>query len=335
MLDSPSHYAAPPKLLVRMRRVLRAAHYSPRTEAVYVGWVRRFVRFHGLRHPDRLRETEVVAFLTHLATEGRVSASTQQQALSALLVLYRDVLGRPLGDLGSVLKARAPSRLPVVLSRGEVQRVLEELAGTSQLIGILLYGAGLRLTEAVTLRVKDVDLGRGEITIRRGKGAKDRVTVLPERVRGPLAAHLEMVKELHQRDLAVGAGRVVLPEALDRKLPGASAEWAWQWVFPGTRVYRDRRTGEMRRHHLHHTAVQRAMTAAVRRAGLAKRASCHTLRHSFATHLLESGYDIRTVQELLGHRDVSTTMIYTHVLNRGGLGVQSPADFLPARGRER
>ena len=335
MLDSPSHYAAPPKLLVRMRRVLRAAHYSPRTEAVYVGWVRRFVRFHGLRHPDRLRETEVVAFLTHLATEGRVSASTQQQALSALLVLYRDVLGRPLGDLGSVLKARAPSRLPVVLSRGEVQRVLEELAGTSQLIGILLYGAGLRLTEAVTLRVKDVDLGRGEITIRRGKGAKDRVTVLPERVRGPLAAHLEMVKELHQRDLAVGAGRVVLPEALDRKLPGASAEWAWQWVFPGTRLYRDRRMGEMRRHHLHHTAVQRAMTAAVRRAGLAKRASCHTLRHSFATHLLESGYDIRTVQELLGHRDVSTTMIYTHVLNRGGLGVQSPADFLPARGRER
>jgi len=335
MLDTPPNSAAPPKLLARMRRVLRTAHYSPRTEAVYVAWVRRFVRFHGLRHPERLREAEVVAFLTDLATVGRVSASTQQQALSALLLLYREVLGRPLGDLGSVLKARAPTRLPVVLSRGEVHRVLDELSGTSQVIGVLLYGAGLRLVEGITLRVKDVDFGRGEITVRRGKGAKDRVTVLPGRVRGPLAAHLEVVKALHQRDLADGAGRVSLPEARERKLPGAPADWAWQWVFPGARLYRDRRTGEMRRHHLHPTAVQRAMTAAVRRAGLTKRASCHTLRHSFATHLLESGYDIRTVQELLGHGDVSTTMIYTHVLNRGGLGVQSPADFLPSRPKAR
>lgn len=332
MTDRPSAAASRPRLLLQLRQVIRSAHYSPRTEAAYVAWVRRFVRFHGLRHPAELGELEVSAYLTHLASHDRVSASTQQQALCALLLLYRDVLGRPLGDLGAVQRARRPQRLPVVLSRGEVHRVVEELAGVYQLVGMLLYGAGLRLHEGLTLRVKDVDFGRGEITVRRGKGAKDRVTVLPERLRGPLAAHLEVVKVLHEADLAAGHGRVILPEALERKFPTAAAEWGWQWVFPATRRYADPRTGEERRHHLHATAVQRAMTEGVRRAGLAKRASCHTFRHSFATHLLEAGYDIRTVQELLGHSSVSTTMIYTHVLNRGGLGVQSPADFLPVAG---
>jgi integron integrase len=282
-----------------------------------------------------LGEREVSAFLTDLATRRRVAASTQQQALSALLLFYRDVLGRPLGNLGPVQRARPPHRLPVVLTRGEVHRVLEELNGVYRLVGTLLYGAGLRLLEAVTLRVKDLDFGRGEVVIRRAKGVKDRVTVMPERIRGALAAHLEWVKVLHEKDLANGGGRVALPTALIRKFPNADRDWSWQWVFPATRHYRERETGIIRRHHLHPSAVQRAMTAAVRAAGLTKRARCHTLRHSFATHLLEAGYDIRTVQELLGHRDVTTTMVYTHVLNRGGLGVQSPADFLPGHGLNR
>jgi integron integrase len=331
MTDRRSASAAKGKVLSRLRLAIRSAQMSPRTEAAYVGWVRRFIRFHGLRHPGELGESEVSAFLTNLATRKRVAPSTQQQALSALLLFYRDVIGRPLGNLGPVQRARPPHRLPVVLTRAEVHRVLEELEGVYRLVGILLYGAGLRLLEAVTLRVKDLDFGRGEIIIRRAKGAKDRVTVMPERIRGALAAHLEEVKALHESDLAIGAGRVVLPTALIRKFPNADREWGWQWAFPATRRYRERETGIIRRHHLHPSAVQRAVTAAVRAAGLSKRASCHTFRHSFATHLLEAGYDIRTVQELLGHRDVSTTMIYTHVLNRGGLGVQSPADFLPDR----
>jgi integron integrase len=279
-----------------------------------------------------LGEAEVSEFLTDLAARRRVAPSTQQQALSALLLFYRDVLRRPLGDLGPVQRARAPHRLPVVLTRAEVVRVMEELDGRYGLVGMLLYGAGLRLLEAVTLRIQDLDFGRGEVTIRRGKGAKDRVTVMPERLRSALAAHLEGVRALHERDLAKGSGRVALATALARKYPNAAGEWGWQWVFPAGRQYRERGTGILRRHHLHPSAVQRAVTRAVRAAGLSKRASCHTLRHSFATHLLEAGYDIRTVQELLGHRDVSTTMIYTHVLNRGGLGVQSPADFLPGGG---
>ena len=311
-----------------MRLAIRTARYSPRTETAYVVWVRRFVRFHGLRHPADLGESEVAEFLTHLATVKRVAASTQTQALSALLFLYKQVLRRPLGELGPVLRARTPVRLPVVLSRTEVWRVLEQLPGVYRLIGTLLYGAGLRLGEGVTLRVKDVDFERGELLIRRGKGAKDRITVLPEALRQPLAGHLEEVKALHQGDLAEGSGRAVLPGALERKFPNAAAEWGWQWVFPAARQYVEAGTGRRRRHHLHPTAMQRAMAEAVRQSGVVKRASCHSLRHSFATHLLEAGYDIRTVQELLGHRDVSTTMIYTHVLNRGGLGVQSPADFL-------
>lgn len=335
MTEHPAKPSQPPKLLRRVRLAIRTARYSPRTEAAYLVWIKRFVRFHGLRHPGELGEAEVAAYLTHLATVKRVAASTQTQALSALLFLYREVLRQPLGDLGAIHRARTPERLPVVLTRGEVWRVLEELDGVYRLVGTLLYGAGLRLSEAVTLRVKDVEFERGEVLVRRGKGMKDRITVLPDGLRQPLAAHLEEVKTLHQADLADGAGRVVLPGALERKFPNAAVEWGWQWVFPAGRQYVERGTGVRRRHHLHQTAVQRAMAEAVRTAGVVKRASCHTLRHSFATHLLEAGYDIRTVQELLGHRDVSTTMIYTHVLNRGGLGVQSPADFLEGGGRLR
>ncbi len=318
------------KLLHSLRANLRLRHFSPRTEEAYVSWVRRFVRFHGLQHPGELGEREVVGFLTHLRVERGVAASTQGQALAALLFLYREVLGRPLAGLGSIPRARAPMRLPVVLTREEVERVLAGLEGAAQLVGVLLYGSGMRLLECLTLRVKDVDLERGEFRIRRAKGAKDRVTVLARSVRGPLAAHLERVRQVYLGDLAAGAGWVELPDALGRKYPNAGRSWPWQWVFPARRRYVDRATGQVRRHHLHESAVQRAMAEAVRASGIGKRATCHTLRHSFATHLLEAGYDIRTVQELLGHRDVSTTMIYTHVLNRGGRGVESPADLIAA-----
>ncbi len=307
------------------------AHYSPRTEAAYVRWTKLFVRFHGIRHPRDLGAPEVTQFLTHLAVARRVAASTQGQALGALLYLYREVLKQPLGDLSAAVRARQPERVPTVLAPDEIEAVLAELSGVPRLVAVLLYGAGLRLEEGLSLRVKDLDFARGEVIVRRGKGAKDRVTILPARSVGPLKAHLVRVKALHARDLAVGAGAVELPGALGRKLPTADRDWAWQWVFPATRTYQVRGTVERRRHHLHPTVVQKAVTAAVRRAGLTKRATCHTLRHSFATHLLEAGYDIRTVQELLGHRDVSTTMLYTHVLNRGGLGVRSPADGLARR----
>ena len=316
------------KLLHSVRSIARLRHFSPRTEEAYVAWVKRFVRFHGIRHPAELGEPEVLAFLTHLAVSRRVAASTQAQALAALLFLYKDVLDRPLARLGTLPRGRAPIRLPVVLSREEVGRVLAGLSGDVALVGALLYGSGLRLLECLTLRVKDVDLERGELRIRRAKGAKDRVTVLARMAVEPLRGHLEEVKETHERDLREEGGWVELPDALDRKYPQAGRSWPWQWVFPARRRYRDEESGEVRRHHLHESVIQRAMAAAVRRSGIGKRASCHTLRHSFATHLLESGYDIRTVQELLGHRDVSTTMIYTHVLNRGGRGVQSPADHL-------
>lgn len=320
------------KLLQVLRVNLRLRHFSRRTEEAYVGWVRRFVRFHGLRHPRELGEQEVLGFLAHLRLERGISASTQTQALAALLFLYREVLGRPLSGLGVIPRPRAPVRLPVVLTRSEVEQVLSRLEGTAALVGQLLYGSGLRLLECLTLRVKDVDLERGELRIRRGKGGKDRVTVLARSVRGLLREHLERVRALHQRDLAEGAGWVELPEALGRKYPRAGQSWPWQWVFPAQRKYRDRVTGQVRRHHWHESAMQRAMAEAVRASGIGKRATCHTLRHSFATHLLEAGYDIRTVQELLGHRDVSTTMIYTHVLNRGGRGVESPADRLRGSG---
>lgn len=310
------------------RNKMRLRRFSPRTERAYLSWIIRFIRFHGLKHPDRLAEPDVAAFLTYLAVERKVAASTQIQALSALLFLYSDVLGRRLESIGQVNWARSRAHLPIVLTAEEVGRVLDQLSGTMHLVGLLLYGTGLRLMECLTLRVKDLDLVRQEIRVREGKGGRERVTMLPGAVLGELTLHLEGVRRLHQRDLAAGLGAVLLPGALARKYPNASREWVWQWVFPATRIYADSDTGELRRHHLHESAVQRAFKAAVRRAEIGKRATCHTLRHSFATHLLEGGYDIRTVQELLGHREVSTTMIYTHVLNRGGLGVQSPADRL-------
>jgi len=320
-----------PRLLPLVKGRMRARHLSPRTEQAYLGWILRYIRYHGTRHPADLGEAEVLAYLTHLASERRVSRSTQMQALSALLLLYNDVLAIPIGDLRRVLRSNAPPHLPAVLSREEVRALLGRLSGTMGLIGLLLYGAGLRLMECLTLRVKDIDLAGGEIRVRRGKGGKDRVTMLPASARAAMEAHLARVRTLHERDLARGHGRVALPTALDRKAPSWATDLAWQWVFPAAREYRDAETGGICRHHLHESAVQRAVQRAVREAGIAKRATCHTLRHSFATHLLEDGYDIRTLQELMGHSDVSTTMIYTHVLNRGRLGVLSPADRLGPR----
>ena len=293
-------------------------------------WVRRFIRFRGLRHPRELGPSDVTRFLSSLAVDANVSASTQNQALAAIVFLYRDVLNMPVEWLSALVRAKRPRRVPVVLTREEVRQLLAELqgGGTPALVIELLYGSGIRLLEALHLRVKDVDFGQNEITVRGGKGDRDRRTMLPERLAGVLRRHLAEVRTLHERDVAGGAGWVALPGALGLKYPNAGREWAWQWVFPAGRVYEDAETGQRRRHHVHETVVQRAFKEALRTSGIAKKASCHTLRHSFATHLLESGYDIRTVQELLGHRSVETTMIYTHVLNRGGLGVRSPVDTL-------
>src|SRR6266704_6615917 len=329
MSDSTTTGSAPRTLLGRVRAAVRARHYSPRTEDAYVGWVKRFVVFHGRRHPDELGEGDVRAFLDHLAEHDGVSASTQNQAVAALLFLYEAVLGRRLAlSPQGIVHAKELHRLPVVLSREEVRAVLAQLNGGSRLVGLLLYGSGLRLLECLSLRVKDVDFHRGEVRVRGGKGGVDRVVPLPLVVQGPLADHLARWRARHGRDVQGGGGRVPLPGALERKVSGAADDWAWQWVFPAARIHHDRVSGEERRHHLHESAIQRAVRDAVRAAGIPKRATCHTFRHSFATHLLESGADIRTVQELLGHRDVRTTMIYTHVLNRGGLGVRSPADTL-------
>lgn len=317
-----------PRLLDQLREAIRRRYYSRRTEEAYVHWVRRFIWFSGRRHPRELAEAEVTAFLTHLAVERNVAAATQNQALSALLFLYRHVLQVQLAWLKDIERAERLPRTPTVLSRAEVERVLGELQGTHWLIGSLLHGSGLRLLECLRLRVKDIDFSYLQILVRDGKGAKDRVTMLPEKLAGPLRAHLERVRRLHVRDLAQGFGEVELPFALSRKYPGAEKAWIWQYVFPSARRSADPRSGRIRRHHLDESVPQRAVKDALRACGVAKHASCHTLRHSFATHLLESGYDIRTVQELLGHSDVSTTMIYTHVLNRGGRGVKSPLDRL-------
>jgi len=317
----------PPKLLDQVRDKLRVKHYSIRTEQTYVEWIKRYIFFHGKRHPQEMGAHEVEAFLTHLAVAGKVAASTQNQAKSALLYLYREVLGVELPWLDNVTQAKAPKRLPVVLTVSEVQSVLSRLTGTHSLIASLLYGGGMRLMEAVRLRVKDVEFTRHEIVVREGKGFKDRVTMLPEAVVAPLKAHLAKVKVLHDEDLAQGFGEVYLPFALDKKYPNAGREWGWQYVFPSRNLSVDPRSGKMRRHHVDEKGVQRAVKQAVRDSGLVKLATPHTLRHSFATHLLQAGYDIRTVQELLGHSDVSTTMIYTHVLNRGGKGVKSPLDM--------
>jgi integron integrase len=319
---------AKPRLLESVRAALRLRHYSRRTEEAYVDWIRRFVVACGKRHPAELGAAEVTDFLSALATRGRVSASTQSQALAAILFLYREVLGRQLPWLDDIVRAKKPRRLPVVLTREEVAAVLGHLDGAPRLMAMLLYGSGLRLLECARLRVKDVDFASNQILVRAGKGDKDRTRMLPAGAKAGLARHLERVQEQHRRDLRAGAGRVELPGALARKYPNAGREWCWQWFFPATRLYRDPETGERRRHHLHESVLQRAVRQAVWRARLTKPASCHTLRHSFATHLLQDGYDIRTVQELLGHKDVSTTMIYTHVLNRGWGAVRSPADRL-------
>jgi integron integrase len=319
--------AAAPRLLDRVRDRLRVLHRSPRTERSYVDWIRRFILFHGKRHPVELGGHEIAAFLTHLAVDAKVSPSTQNQALNALVFLYREVLALELGEIPGVVRARTSQHLPVVLTRSEVRALLGELRGVEGLVAALLYGAGLRLLEALTLRVKDIDFERRELRLRQTKGNKERVAPLPQAVSGSLREQLRGARVLHAHDLAAGFGAVALPTALAAKYPNAARDWPWQWVFPATRRYFDAGANTERRHHIHETVIQRAVKQAVARAGIAKRASCHTLRHSFATHLLESGTDIRTLQELLGHASVSTTMIYTHVLSRGAAGVRSPLDF--------
>ena len=317
-----------PKLLDQVHQAIRTRHYSPRTEESYVHWIKRFIFFHNKRHPVEMGEAEIGRFLSSLATDSHVSASTQNQALNAILFLYREVLRKEIGYINGVVRAKRPHRLPVVLTRQEVKSILGTLDHSDWLMVMLIYGAGLRLMECLELRVKDIDFTSNQIVIRAGKGDKDRHTLLPGAVKEPLAKHLELTKEQHRHDLEHGIGRVALPDALEHKYPNAGKEWGWQWVFPATTHFTDRMTGERRRHHLHESVLQKAVKEAVRKAGIAKPATPHTFRHSFATHLLEDGYNIRTVQELLGHRDVSTRMIYTHVLNRGGRGVNSPADRL-------
>lgn len=323
---SARHGLRPPRLLDQMRARMRRLGLSIRTEEAYVGWVRRFILANDKRHPRDLGARHVEAFLTRLATHGNVSASTQNQALSALLFLYREVLQQELPWMDDIRRAKRPERLPVVLGRVEVNALLAEMSGVTWLMAGLLYGAGLRLMECLRLRVQDVDFVRREITVRQGKGGKDRRTMLPAISVEALQGQLVEARRLHQRDLAAGFGEVWLPDALARKYPNAAREWGWQYVFPASVRCVDPRSGATRRHHLDETVLQRAVKNAVRRARLDKPATCHTLRHSFATHLIEDGYDIRTIQELLGHKDVSTTQIYTHVLNRGGRGVLSPLD---------
>ncbi|HJP86126.1 MAG TPA: integron integrase [Gemmatimonadaceae bacterium] len=314
-------------LLGRLVQQLRLRHYSDRTIETYLSWVLRYIRFHGKRHPRELGRDEVEEFLTSLAVHTNVSASTQNQALAAIGFLYRDVLDQQLEDSERLTRAKRPVRLPVVLTRDEVKRLIGEMDGVPQLATTLLYGTGMRVMECLQLRVKDLDFGNHQILVR-GKGSKDRITMLPAASEKLLREHLEDVRVTHARDLRRGGGRVDLPGALTRKYPKASTEFRWQYIFPATRTHIDILTRELRRHHLHPTVIQRAVADAVRRAGLMKRATCHTFRHSFATHLIEDGYDIRTIQELLGHTDVRTTMIYTHVLNKGGRGVRSPIDAL-------
>ena len=317
-----------PKLLEQVRQAIRARHYSDRTEKAYVHWIKRYIFFHNKRHPVEMAEPEIGQFLSSLATEGHVSASTQNQAFNALLFLYHEILGKKIGLIDNVVRAKRPQRLPVVLTKDEVKKLIDQMSGVPRLMAVLLYGGGLRLMECCRLGIKDIDFTRNEIVVRSGKGNKDRYTTLPNIVREPLVKHLRFVKSQHEADLKAGLGRVNLPNALDRKYSNAGKEWGWQWVFPATGHFTDRVSGEQRRHHLHESVLQRAFKEARIKAGVFKPAGCHTLRHSFATHLLENGYDIRTVQELLGHNDVSTTMIYTHVLNRGGRGVRSPVDGL-------
>lgn len=317
-----------PKLLDQVRTIMRVLHYSIRTEEAYVNWIRRFILFHGKRHPKDLGETEIDAFLSHLAMDGEVAASTQNQALNAVVFLYKKVLKQSLGDFSQFTRAKRPRKLPVVLTESEVVGLIEAVEPCYWIMVALLYGSGLRLMDCLRLRVKDLDFGHGQIVVRDGKGNKDRITMLPAIAVEPIRAHLKEVRAIHRQDLANGLGRVWLPHALDRKYPGAAVEWSWQYVFPAADVSTDPRSGVVRRHHIHESLLQRAVKDAAKRAKIAKPATPHTLRHSFATHLIQSGTDIRTVQELLGHEDVSTTMIYTHVLNRPGIHTRSPADAL-------
>ncbi len=317
-----------PKLLDQMRERLRALHYSIRTEDAYVAWVKRFILYHGKRHPLAMGEAEVADFLTSLAVAGHLAASTQNQAFSALLFLYKVVLDRPLSAIEDVVRAKKPDRLPVVFTRDEVRAVIGRLEGTKWLAASLLYGSGLRLMECLRLRVKDIDFGQNHIVVRDGKGQKDRVTVLPTTLAEPLRRQIDRITAIHQRDRQEGFGRVYLPFALAKKYPNAERQAGWQYLFPSGRRAEDPRSGVVRRHHLAETALQKSVRTAVRDAGIVKPGTCHTFRHSFATHLLENGSDVRTVQVLLGHADVSTTMIYTHVLQSGPMGVRSPADVL-------
>jgi integron integrase len=317
-----------PTLLDQVRSILRLKHYSIRTEEAYVYWIKAFILFHNKRHPSSMAKPEISSFLSYLASEKKVTASTQNQAASAILFLYREVLSQSVDWIDDVERAKRPTKLPVVFTRQEVQSIMVRLDGSKWLMANLLYGSGLRLMECIRLRVKDIDFGYNQIIVRDGKGNKDRVTVLPSKIKEPLERHLLKVKTLHQEDLRNGKGQVYLPYALANKYSNADKEWCWQWVFPSTKFSHDPRSNQLRRHHIAETVLQRAVKAAIKSAGINKPGSCHSFRHSFATHLLEQGYDIRTVQELLGHQDVRTTMIYTHVMNRGGKGVRSPLDSL-------
>lgn len=327
-MENTPEVKPPPKLFPLIVERLRVKHYSKRTEDTYVNWIKRYILHHGKRHPREMGAAEVESFLTHLAVERNVSASTQNQAKSALLFLYKEVLEIELPWLDNVTQAKAPKRMPVVLNKQEVQALLNRLDGTLWLIGSLLYGSGLRVMECLRLRVKDIDFVKREILVREGKGFKDRVTMLPAALVEPLKQHLIKVQALHDEDLAAGFGEVYMPMALDKKYPNGGREWAWQYVFPSIKRSIDPLTNKIRRHHADEKTVQRAVKKAAKGGNITKLATPHTLRHSFATHLLEGGYDIRTVQELLGHSDVSTTMIYTHVLNKGGRGVSSPLDVM-------
>jgi integron integrase len=316
------------KLLDQVRDVIRKKHYSIRTEQAYVDWAKRYILFHKRHHPKDMGEKEIAQFISHLATDRRVASSTQNQALNAIVFLYKHVLNIELGDFGHMERAKKPEKLPTVMARKEVNQVLSSMSGVNQLMAKLLYGCGLRLMECVRLRVKDIDFEQNHIIVRDGKGMKDRSTMLPEQLKPLLQERLEGVRIMHKQDLKNRLGDAYLPFALERKYPNAAKEWGWQYVFPSERISKDPRSGKMRRHHVSESTLQRAVQKAARKAELTKHVTPHTFRHSFATHLLEGGYDIRTVQELLGHKDVSTTMIYTHVINKGGMGVQSPLDTL-------
>ncbi|MBE9137616.1 integron integrase [Nodosilinea sp. LEGE 07088] len=325
MAHEPSLQKRPKKLLDQVSESMRLKHYAYRTEETYIQWIRRYILFHNKRHPREMGRPEIEAFLTNLAVNRQVAASTQNQALNAVLFLYREVLGIEIAGINAV-RANQPRNLPVVLTKAEALAILERIDGAQQLVVKLLYGSGLRLSEALQLRIKDLDFAQQQIIVRDGKGRKNRVTMLPVSALAELQDHLVGIRRQHQQDLGRGFGSVFLPFALERKYPNANRDWIWQYVFPAGRIVRGPRSGEMRRHHLHESGIQKAVKQAVRQAQIAKKVGCHTFRHSFATHLLEAGYDIRTIQELLGHKDVKTTMIYTHVLNRGGRGVRSPLD---------